>query len=172
MQSMANALDFDLFQITKSTKFSSHYPEAYGTNDLLCPTDPNLVSSSHRFERVLFQLTNKVRPGQLLKEIFISRAQELQQKNQHSGICLIGNKGVFLNSQGEFYPCCWTANRYEHNQAWHTKAQSQFNLNTRTFQDIITDDFWNKEFLEFDSLECQTKCTPDRLTDRQHTTEW
>jgi hypothetical protein len=85
---------------------------------------------------------------------------------------LIGNKGVFLNSQGEFYPCCWTANRYEHNQAWQDRARAQFNLNERTFQDIITDNFWTTEFLEFDSLECKTKCTPDRLTDRQHTTEW
>ena len=79
---------------------------------------------------------------------------------------------MFLNSQGEFYPCCWTANRYEHNQSWQDRAKAQFNLNERTFKEIISDSFWTTEFLEFDSLECTTKCTPERLTDRQHITDW
>jgi MoaA/NifB/PqqE/SkfB family radical SAM enzyme len=172
MRNNAKELGFDLFQLTKSTKFGSHYPDAYGINDPLCPDRSELVSSSHRFERVLSQLTNKARPGQLLKEIFFSRAQDLQHQKQYSGICLIGNKGVFLNSQGEFYPCCWTANRYQHNNSWHTLAQHKFNLKTQTFQDIINDDFWATDFLKFDSLECRTKCTPEKLADREHTTEW
>lgn len=172
MKMLAGTLKFDLFQLTKSTKFGSHYPDVYGINDPLCPDRHDLVSSSHRFERVLFDLTERVRPGQQLKEIFFAKAQNLQNKKQYSGICLIGNKGVFLNSQGEFYPCCWTANRYQHNKDWHTLAQHRFNLNTCTFQDIIKDSFWSTDFLKFDSLECRTKCTPEKLADRDHTTEW
>ena len=164
----ALANGFDSYQLTKSTKFGSKYP-AYGTNDPLEPEDAQLVAPGHRFERIIEVLTTKQRPGNNLKTIFLQRVQNLKN---HSGICLIGNKGVFLNSQGEFYPCCWTANRYEHNRAWHTRAQTQFNLNTKTFKEIISDPFWTTEFLEFDSQECKTKCTPDRLTDRQHTTEW
>jgi hypothetical protein len=97
--------------------------------------------------------------------LFQQRASTL---NGYAGICLIGNKGVFVNSQGEFYPCCWTANRYDHNQAWH----GRFNLNTKTFNEIIQDPFWSTDFLKFNSLECQTKCTPDRLSDTSHTLEW
>jgi MoaA/NifB/PqqE/SkfB family radical SAM enzyme len=164
----AMACGFDSYQLTKSTKFSSKYP-AYGTNDPLEPEDAQMIASGYRFERIIETLTTKQRPGNELKTIFLQRSENL---GNYSGICLIGNKGVFLNSQGEFYPCCWTANRYEHNQSWQDRAKAQFNLNTRTFQDIITDSFWTTEFLEFDSLECKTKCTPDRLTDRQHTTEW
>lgn len=164
----AMASGFDSYQLTKSTKFSSKYP-AYGTDDHLEPEDRQMIASGYRFERIIEALTPKQRPGNELKKIFLQRANNL---GNYSGICLIGNKGVFLNSQGEFYPCCWTANRYEHNQAWQDRAKAQFNLNTRTFQDIINDPFWTTEFLEFDSLECTTKCTPDRLTDRQHTTEW
>jgi hypothetical protein len=85
---------------------------------------------------------------------------------------LIGNKGVFLNSRGEFFPCCWTANRYAHNNKWIQQAQEKFNLNTRTFTEIINDTFWSTEFLKFDSLECTTKCTPAQLSDIKHTTEW
>jgi MoaA/NifB/PqqE/SkfB family radical SAM enzyme len=166
----AIACGFDSYQLTKSTKFSSKYP-AYGVDDLLEPTDAQLIASGYRFERIIEALTTKQKSSNKLKNIFLKRAEDLQ-KTEYTGICLIGNKGVFLNSQGEFYPCCWTANRYEHNQEWHNRAKSQFNLNTRTFQEIINDDFWTTEFLEFNSLECQTKCTPDRLTDRQHTTEW
>lgn len=164
----ALACGFDSYQLTKSTKFASKYP-SYGTNDPLEPEDSRLIASGYRFERIIEALTPRQKPGNQLKEIFLQRATTL---GNYSGICLIGNKGVFLNSQGEFYPCCWTANRYEHNQEWHTRASKQFNLNTRTFEDIINDPFWSTEFLEFDSQECRTKCTPDRLTDRQHTTEW
>jgi hypothetical protein len=165
MQDQARLQNFDCFQLTKSTKFGSKYPDAYGDTDSLEPTNINLISASHRFERLTTPLSQKIRPGSELKELFRQRAQGLAP---YSGICLVGNKGVFLNSQGEFYPCCWTANRYAHNQHW----QGKFDLNQRTFDNIINDSFWQGEFLKFQSLECQTKCTPDRLTDPQHTTEW
>lgn len=172
MHDMATALQIDLFQLTKSTKFSSHYPDTYGVQDILQPNDSQLISSSHRFERVLTPLTHRPRPGKVLKKLFFSRAQDLIKYNKYSGICLIGNKGVFVNSQGEFYPCCWTATRYNHNKSWHELAKQRFNLRQHTFQDIIKDPFWYKEFLEFESQECKTKCTTDRLSDIEHTTEW
>jgi len=165
MQAAAANLGFDSFQLTKSTKFGSKYPSAYGTKDLLEPSDSALVASAHRFERATTALTSKSRPGAELRIEFLKRATEL---GEYSGICLIGSKGVFLNSRGEFYPCCWTANRYPHNQQW----QNKFNLNKQTFNEIINDSFWTTDFLKFDSLECQTKCTPERLSDPTHTSEW
>lgn len=165
MKTQAKTLGFDSFQLTKSTKFGSKYPSAYGTEDLLEPTDPALVAAAHRFERVVTPITSKTKPGAELKIEFLKRATQL---GSYSGICLIGSKGVFLNSRGEFYPCCWTANRYPHNQQW----QGKFNLNTQTFNEIISDPFWTTDFLKFDSLECQTKCTPERLLDPTHTSEW
>ena len=171
-KNLAFSLGFDVYQLTKSTKFGSKYPGAYGEQDILEPTDPALVAIGHRFERVQHDLTSKIRPGQELKKIFFQRAENLAKHTPYSGICLIGNKGVFLNSQGEFYPCCWTANRYEHNREWHQLAADQFNLNNRTFTDIINDPYWQTEFLKFDSLECTSKCTSAQLTDLHHTTEW
>lgn len=162
-------LNMDLFQLTKSTKFGSHYPDAYGIDDPLCPTNENLIATGHRFERESIAISKRQRPGHLLKEVFVKRSKNL---GTYSGICLIGNKGVFLNSQGEFYPCCWTANRYPHNDNWHTLAQTKFNLNNQTFTEIINDPFWQQEFLQFNSQECRTKCTPERLLDQNHTTEW
>ena len=172
IKEMARSALMDAWQLTKSTKFGSHYPDTYGIDDQLCPEFSDLVSSSHRFEREICDLTHRPRPGSLLKEIFWNRAQDLDKHKQHAGICLIGNKGVFLNSQGEFYPCCWTANRYDHNSKWHQLAKQRFNLWHTKWSDIITDSFWQEEFLAFDSYECRTKCTADRLKDREHVTEW
>ena len=171
MQSVAQNMCFDQFQLTKSTKFGSKYPDSYGHNDHLEPTNSQLISSSFRFERDITDISNRVRPGAELKQIFFQRALNLKNTS-HSGICLIGNKGVFLNSRGEFYPCCWTANRYLHNKEWHTKAADDFNLNKRTFKEIINDAFWTDNFLKFESSECQSKCTREKLNDNNHTTEW
>jgi MoaA/NifB/PqqE/SkfB family radical SAM enzyme len=172
MQNTAQNLGLDCFQLTKSTKFSSHYPEVYGTQDLLQPRQKNLIAQGHRFERESYALSKKPRPGKDLRQIYVKRSTQMQQQTQYSALCMIGNKGVFVNSQGEFYPCCWTANRYIHNQSWHELAANRFNLKTRSFLEIINDDFWNTEFLKFNSQECQTKCTRDRLTDPSHTIEW
>lgn len=169
MQALADQLGFDLWQLTKSTKFGSHYPDQYGRQDHLQPTKPHLLAQGHRFQRVSTELTNRARPSDGLKQMFWQRATEI---SPHSAICMIGNKGVFLDSQGRFYPCCWTANRYSHNREWHERAETRFNLWQRSFSDIIKDDFWRQEFLQFRSHECQSKCTPERLQDREHVTEW
>jgi MoaA/NifB/PqqE/SkfB family radical SAM enzyme len=172
IKDIAYNFKFDAWQLTKSTKFGSHYPDAYGVDDPLCPTDSQLVAQGHRFQREVTDLSERARPGSLLKEIFWSRAQDIEHKKQYPALCSIGNKGVFLNSRGEFFPCCWTANRYSHNQNWIDMAQSRFNLNQRTLTQIQEDRFWHQEFLEFNSLECQTKCTSNRLKDKEHVTEW
>lgn len=170
MKSLAKSLGFDRFQITKSTKFGAKYPDQY-PNDSLEPTE-SWIPEGHRFERVIENLTEVKDPNEEIKKIFFERKNSLTKYNTHSGICLIGNKGVFLNSRGEFYPCCWVANRYSHNEHWHTLAQSRLNLWNTTFRDILKDSFWHNDFLKFDSQECKTKCTPDRLKDDTHCIEW
>lgn len=171
MQHTAKTMGFDCWQLTKSTKFGSHYPEVYGRNDSLCPTLPDLISSGHRFEREYALLSSKARP-EPLKEIYQQRAKQLQQSGQYPALCRIGTKGVFVNSLGELYPCCWTANRYDHNQSWHELSQSRFNLYHRGWNDIVQDSFWTTDFNQFDSQECRTKCTLDRLSDLEHVTQW
>lgn len=172
MRDQARSWGMDCFQLTKSTKFGSHYPAVYGSQDSLQPTQRHYVSQSHRFERELTVLSTKSRPGHDLRQIYLQRSAQLQAQQQYSALCMIGNKGVFVNSQGEFFPCCWTANRYIHNRQWHELAADRFNLWHRTFPEIMQDKFWNTDFLKFDSQECRTKCTPEQLSDTHHTTEW
>ena len=172
IQKIAKAYNTDCWQLTKSTKFGSKYPDAYGSDDLFEPLDPNLVAEGHRFEREQTLLSNKVRPGVDLKEIFWKRAKALQASNEYPALCYIGNKGVFLKSTGEFYPCCWTALRYPHNKKWNDLAETKFNLYNNTLDQILQDEWWQTDFKKFDNLECQTKCIKSKLLDKAHVTEW
>jgi len=168
IEELAKQYNFDCWQLTKSTKFGSVYP-TYGDNDPLQPID-DLVAKGHRFQREHNYITKKIRPG--MKIVFKNRAEELRNNNEYPAICYIGNKGVFLNAMGEFYPCCWTANRYEHNQEWISLAQSKFNLYNTTVKEIQEDAFWREDFLKFDSFECKTKCTKASLQSDEHAINW
>jgi MoaA/NifB/PqqE/SkfB family radical SAM enzyme len=167
MEHIADMHYFDMFQLTLSTKFGSKYPDAYGIDDELEPTS-NLIPEGYRFQRNTTLLSNKERYSESIKKYYNEKIEKLTDLK----LCLIGNKGVFLNSYGEFYPCCWTANRYKHNKGWINLAQTKFNLYNRTFTEIINDKFWSKDFLKFDNLECETKCNKECLKNINYLTEW
>jgi MoaA/NifB/PqqE/SkfB family radical SAM enzyme len=169
---LVHAYNFDCWQLTKSTKFGSKYPDAYGNEDLLEPINKDLIASGHRFERETTYISAKQRPGANFKKLFWERAKELQSSNEYPALCYIGNKGVYLKSTGEFYPCCWTALRYPHNAKWNKLAETKFNLYNNTLDTILNDDWWQGEFKQFDNLECKTKCIKSRLLDKSHVTEW
>ena len=159
IQRLAFEYNFDAWQVTKSTKFDNE-------NDDLRPSDDN-VSTTQRFQRSTTRYTTKQLPN--MKPVFLERARNLKE---YPALCYVGNKGVFLNSRGEFYPCCWVANRYEHNKDFIERSQNSFNLYNRTLEQILLDDFWHTDFVKFDNLECKTKCTKELLQDTHHVTEW
>jgi MoaA/NifB/PqqE/SkfB family radical SAM enzyme len=167
MKAMAKKLGFDSFQLTKSTKFGSKYIH-YGKNDPLEPTRKDLISTSHRFERRLWHFNNKI-----MAEPWKNKNNELlahvKPIDSITPICHIGNKGLFINSRGEFYPCCWVANRYGHNDHWN-KLGKKYNLNDNQLVDVVSDSFWNKDFVN-NSYECSTKCL-SKYVDKNYATEW
>lgn len=168
MAAMAHSWGFDVFQLTKSTKFGSIYPN-YPQDDPLEPSK-KYVSSSHRFERDQITLSsrganNHVRP--------INIALYKQAKDAVSNtvpLCEIGNKGLYIDARGRLFPCCWVANRYGHNSEWQTLAE-QFDLHQRTLTDAVADPFWAEEFKTFRWQECQTKCNREKV-DEKYATEW
>jgi len=166
MKEKAKRLGFDVFQLTKSTKFAKIY-SSYGVNDDLQPID-SLISSSHRFEREVFNLS-----GRTVKEPWLETNVKLYDTVKDLGnikpMCYIGNKGLYINSRGEFYPCCWVANRYGHNNKWF-ELGSVHNLHSANLLDILSKNIWGGEFVT-DSLECGTKCSSSRVT-RNYATQW
>ena len=162
--------NIDSWQITKSTKFGSVYPDAYGEDD---PLEPAIewVSQSQKFERKIYKITNRSRPSDALRDEYLKRREEVLAAGEHPALCYVGTKGMYLKANGELYPCCWTANRYEHNKDIIAVAETRFNLNNRTLKEILADEWWSTDFKKFDNLECRTKCTLENFTE-QFVTEW
>lgn len=168
MKSMAKELGFDCFQLTKSTKFGKIYPDSYGKKDKLQPNS-DLMSSSHRFERESFVLSERI-----LSEPWKETNKKIYDSFKDSDdiilpMCHIGNKGLYINSKGEFYPCCWVANRYGHNDHWLNLGK-KFNLHENALKKVISDKFWDLKFTE-NGYECKTKCDKSRYTEK-YATEW
>ena len=122
------------------------------------------MSSSHRFEREITNLSEKELKEPWLNTNLIAYNQVDIIDDKIKPMCHVGNKGLFINSQGEFYPCCWVANRYHHNTNW-LKIGKKFNLKDVLLNDAVTDKFWDKDFTK-NSLECDTKCDKNRVTEK------
>ena len=165
MLTQAKSLGVDRFQLTRSTKFGSVYP-GYGVDDPLQPS-VKFVSTSHRFERDIIDFT--VKPTKI-PDINIKLYNDVTIQNNVKPLCEIGNKGLYIDARGRLFPCCWVANRYNHNNEWQTLAE-QFNLNHTTLEQALVHEFWTGEFQTFRWQECQTKCSSHVVTEK-YATEW
>jgi MoaA/NifB/PqqE/SkfB family radical SAM enzyme len=167
MKELAKQLDVDIFQLTKSTKFGSIYP-SYGINDPIQPSE-KFVSSSQRFEREVSELTYRGSWISLHSKN-IELYNQISSRNGVTPLCEIGNKGLYIDARGRLFPCCWVANRYNHNSQWQQLAEN-FDLHTKTLENVLLDPFWTEEFQAFKWQECRTKCASS-IVDRNYATSW
>jgi MoaA/NifB/PqqE/SkfB family radical SAM enzyme len=167
MQDLAQQLGVDVFQVTKSTKFGSVYP-SYGSNDLLQPS-AKFVSSTHRFEREVVALS-EAGEWQTIPLTNLKLFNQTKSRNSVTPLCEIGNKGLYIDARGRLFPCCWVANRYNHNSDWQQLANN-FDLHNRTLTNAIADPFWNTEFQTFKWQECQNKCKSS-IVNEKYATSW
>lgn len=167
MKKHAHQLGVDRFQLTKSTKFGSVYP-SYGVDDPLQPS-VKFISSTHRFEREVTVLS-EAGEWNAIPFTNIQLFNQTKSRNGITPLCEIGNKGLYIDARGRLFPCCWVANRYNHNSDWQ-QLSNNFNLNTRTLTDVLADKFWDNEFQTFKWQECQTKCS-SALVDEKYATSW
>lgn len=166
MQDFAKQLGVDVFQITKSTKFGSIYP-AYGIDDPLQPSI-QFVSNSFRFERETTQLSS--RNSSCFSKTNIILYKNAKEYNGIKPLCFIGNKGLYIDARGRLFPCCWVANRYNHNLEWQNLADN-FDLNIKNLKDVLSDHFWKTQFREFKWQECRTKCNKN-VVNEEYATTW
>jgi MoaA/NifB/PqqE/SkfB family radical SAM enzyme len=167
MQEFAKKLGVDRFQITKSTKFGSVYP-TYGIVDPLEPS-VKFVSSSHRFDREVTALT-QAGEWTVIPLTNNRLFNQIKSRNGVTPLCEIGNKGLYIDARGRLFPCCWVANRYNHNSDWQQLAEN-FNLHKRTLIDVLLDPFWSTKFQTFHWQECQTKCN-STIVKESYATNW
>ena len=171
MSYLAGVAGFDRFQMTHSTKFGSVY-ENYLTDgkDTLEPP-AEYIPSGHRFEREIQQLTERKQADNgknLLNEDIWAN---IDKTTDIIPMCKIGNKGLYISSQGFFYPCCWMANRYNHTR-WQQFRNDSYDLNKRTITEVLSDPVW-EEFFKIlkNHSECVNKCSAHNYN-KDYATSW
>lgn len=147
----ARKIGFDVFQLTQSTKFGK-YNNSYPKDDPLQPSDNYLINHG-MYERQLTVLNNR-RYKEPYKSFNIEHYQQTNDIGDVFPLCHTGLKGIYIDSDGYFYPCCWVANKYEHNKVWDKR---RINLDKTTLIEAVTNEFWNEKFID-DSQECIHKC--------------
>ena len=176
MQEYAKSLGCDGFQITKSTKFGSKYGDAYfGSADPLEPSLKN-ISSSHRYERQLINLSGRSLDNEDYLKTNAAFFESIKNKFTDSPIipmCLIGNRGLYVNAEGTLFPCSWTSFPYKELQfedktiqwsdSFFAKNKKLFNLNYYSIDDILSNPVWKNLYDNFTSrnkswVECLQKC--------------
>jgi MoaA/NifB/PqqE/SkfB family radical SAM enzyme len=166
MKQVANDLGFDSFQLTLSTKFNKNYP-SYPENDPLQPSDKYI--SQGRFSRTAYPLSNNSWTDNCL-ELFTKRFEQTDASQSIIPLCMIGNKGLYLNAQGKFYPCCWTALRYGHN----TDIFSNIDM-AKPLGKVMDDEKWTTLFKNMQTSdaphECAEKCSAKKWS-LYHATSW
>lgn len=164
MRDMAKQLNFDSFQLTLSTKFNKNYP-SYPENDPLQPSDRYIATG--RFTRTATPLSEKTWVDNCL-DIFTKKFHSIE--SEHKSIiplCMIGNKGLYINAKGEFKPCCWTGLRYQHNDKIFDYINFKENLTK-----VLDNPAWSTLFNDFGAVrECSEKCSVQRWS-LEHATNW
>lgn len=160
----------DAVQWTKSTKFSSKYDGAYG-EDLLEPRQ-EFISKTDRYERHTQLLTNRT---QDTKQYLTTNREKYYNTRQVNGIlplCLVGNRGMYMNAEGTVHPCSWTSFPYQsmsfenktikYEDSFFEKYRHILNVkNGLTIEQVLNHDLWEKFFTGMKNdtwVECSLKC--------------
>jgi len=164
MEDLAKQLGFDSFQLTLSTKFNKNYP-SYPINDPLQPSDRYVATG--RFTRTTKALSDKKWIDNCL-DIFTKKFYSINKAEKSIiPLCMIGNKGLYINAKGEFKPCCWTGLRYQHNK----NIFDYINFNDQ-LTNVLDDPAWTTLFNDFGAVrECGEKCSVKKWN-LDHATSW
>lgn len=179
IENLAKELGCDSLQITKSIKFGSRF-NSYKTGEDADSLEPRseFVSQSGRYERYSIQLSDRILDNaeyiQTNKIIWKDTVKQ-REDDYVIPLCLIGNRGLYLNAAGQIYPCSWVAaphhGRYSPNTGKILKLEDSlfrryehlFDANSRTLEEIINDPIWEKLFKSWEKregsfIECEEKC--------------
>lgn len=175
-------LGMDSLQLTKSTKFGSKYGNAYGgASDPLEPR-AEWISSSHRYERDITNLSGRIENNSVYMETNQRLYTQVSKDYSDAPIiplCEIGNRGIYVNAEGVVFPCSWTSFPYDSlsnnnktiqwDDSFFAQHRNKMNLHNRSLEDIVSDPLWNKCSQGWrDSsktwVECGLKCNSKVVT--------
>lgn len=179
IENIARNAGCDSLQVTKSIKFGSRFT-SYNTTDATDELEPRpeFVSQSGRYERYSVQLSNRQ-----FDNTDYMQTNLIQWKNTVNTykddyvipLCLVGNRGLYLNAAGQLYPCSWVAAPHKGRHSPITnkmlkledslfrKYEDLFDLHTRSLEEVLNDPVWEKLFDSWHKkedafIECEEKC--------------
>ena len=176
MKDFAKSLGFDQFQLTKSTKFGSNYEHYNDKNKEYDSLEPSkeFVTLGHRFSREIIKFTNREINNSDAKLENINHYNQVKEKNKSQPIiplCFIGNKGMFVNSQGYLIPCCWVGNRYNHTGLKKFLIDEN-NIKKHGIEKVLNAGHWKEFIKDFKIMsECNNKCAA-HLVNQTYATTW
>lgn len=174
IKNLAQENNMDQLQFTLSTKFGSFYNHYNQQNtDTLEPTNKNLISKTGRFQRHLFKFTDKKIDYTHSLNVNIQKYNHTKtlEKDNIIPLCLIGTKGLYINSQGQFIPCCWLGNRYDQ-KTYDVFMQDQFSVKKHGLEKVLNNNYWEEFFNNLQkNHQCREKCKASNVT-LEYATNW
>ncbi len=167
---LAKEHNCDGIQWTKSTKFKSKYTYQYGHIDMLEPR-PEFVSSSDRYERHMELLTNRMIDNIDYMYTNTTKFDTINKDGLITPLCMIGNRGMFLNVEGVVHPCGWVSYPYDvmsdgvkkikYKDSFFNVNRHHFNAFNNGLELVLSNPLWQKLFDSWKSdpfVECNLKC--------------
>lgn len=189
IEQMAKAYGCDSLQITKSIKFGSRFG-VYNTSENEDSLEPRAeyISQGGRYERYSIKLSDRELDNISYLDLNTSKWKEVLETHKNDYIkplCMIGNRGLYLNAAGQIYPCSWVAAPYverhspitnkkiKGEDSFFRKHASLMNIKTRTLEEIVNDDIWETLFDSFKNpdkafIECEEKCNGCSVSDKEY----
>ena len=177
LRDRAKELGFDEFQLTLSAKFNKIFSD-YPANDPLQPKD-EYIASRKRHDRIYYRLSNKhmYTPN---SSVYLKKYEKFDTSHMILPICKIGNKGLYINASGDFYPCCWREHEYKSELP---QGKNIFNYlpniqKDKLLGDRLNDPMWGKVFTMMSKPKpdktftmCMAKCSKENWS-QEHATQF
>jgi len=159
LREMARDLKFDAIRFTKSNKFDTFYNNY---NKSLTPPS-EFISSSGRFESNTEYISNR----QIYNDSFknaIMKKHITQEINGILPLCMLGSKGLYVDSQGYFYPCCWIVNKYN-TPVYKKWLEPSRNIKQSGLESVLNANCWKEFIRNIPTNEiCKLKCSASEVT--------
>ena len=159
MISMAKEMGFDAMRQTKSNKFNFFYNNY--EKELEPPRE--YISATGRFESETIYFTDRKFDNTGF-DIALDIYKNQSTIENIMPLCMIGTKGLYVDSQGYFYPCCWVVNKYnkEVYRKWLTPDK---NIRQSGLETVLNNPFWEQFIKDIPKTDmCKLKCQATEVT--------
>ena len=118
------------------------------------------------------RLTNRIQNIDQYMRTNLQKYLNAKKTNTLTPLCLVGNRGMFVNAEGTVHPCSWTSFPYDtmnfedktikYEDSFFQKYRNILNVkNGLTIEQVLNHNLWEKFFSSMNTdtwVECSLKC--------------